>query len=216
MTFDCYGTLIDWEAGVLDVRDADPGDVVPARRHARAVGRALGAHSVSDAATLSALSRDPAAQLRRDDAVLRHRGVRRRRRRPGALDRRAGIPSPIRGARCAASRVAIASPSCPTSISDLLADSVGRLQAPFSCLVTAEEARAYKPDPKPLELAIAAARGSRPSRSCTPRSAGSTIWRRRARSACAPASSIAAASPPTSRAIFEVPSLEALAETLGA
>jgi 2-haloacid dehalogenase len=37
---------------------------------------------------------------------------------------------------------------------DLLADSVGQLQAPLSCLVTAEDARAYKPDPAPLALAI--------------------------------------------------------------
>src|SRR5207244_2277525 len=31
---------------------------------------------------------------------------------------------------------------------------VGRLQAPFSSLVTAEDARAYKPDPRPFELAL--------------------------------------------------------------
>jgi 2-haloalkanoic acid dehalogenase type II len=37
---------------------------------------------------------------------------------------------------------------------DLLADTVGRLQAPFSALVTAEDARAYKPDPRPFQLAI--------------------------------------------------------------
>jgi 2-haloalkanoic acid dehalogenase type II len=37
---------------------------------------------------------------------------------------------------------------------DLLADSVGRLQAPLSCLVTAEDVRAYKPDPAPFRLAL--------------------------------------------------------------
>src|SRR6185503_1423635 len=38
---------------------------------------------------------------------------------------------------------------------DLLAATMGQLQAPLSSLVTAEEARAYKPDPAPLKLAIA-------------------------------------------------------------
>lgn len=37
---------------------------------------------------------------------------------------------------------------------DLLGPSVGRLQAPFSSLLTAEDAGAYKPDSRPLELAL--------------------------------------------------------------
>ncbi|MSP61967.1 MAG: haloacid dehalogenase type II [Myxococcales bacterium] len=37
----------------------------------------------------------------------------------------------------------------------LLADTLGQLAAPFSLLVTAEEARAYKPDPAPFRLALA-------------------------------------------------------------
>src|SRR5439155_27040437 len=37
---------------------------------------------------------------------------------------------------------------------DLLASTVGHLQAPFSSLVTAEDARAYKPDQAPFRLAL--------------------------------------------------------------
>jgi 2-haloalkanoic acid dehalogenase type II len=37
---------------------------------------------------------------------------------------------------------------------ELLGASVGRLMAPFSSLVTAEDARAYKPDPRPFALAL--------------------------------------------------------------
>ena len=74
--------------GGARLRGADPGAVLAARRYGGEVGRALGAHPVPDAAALSALSRDPAAQLRRDHAVLRHRGLRRRRCRPGTFARR--------------------------------------------------------------------------------------------------------------------------------
>ena len=137
--------------------------VVAARGDRGAVGRALGAHPVPDAATVSAVSRDPAAQLRRDHAVLRDGGVRRRRRR-GWRDRSREW-QPFADTRRALRRLAGAIGSAIVSNidSDLLADSVGQLQAPFSCLVTAEDARAYKPDPKPLELAHHAA-GGRPRR----------------------------------------------------
>jgi 2-haloalkanoic acid dehalogenase type II len=37
---------------------------------------------------------------------------------------------------------------------DLLAQTLGHLQAPFAALITAEEAGAYKPDPAPLRLAL--------------------------------------------------------------
>ncbi len=37
---------------------------------------------------------------------------------------------------------------------ELVASMVGRLRAPFSSLVTSEEARAYKPDPRPLKLLL--------------------------------------------------------------
>jgi 2-haloalkanoic acid dehalogenase type II len=37
---------------------------------------------------------------------------------------------------------------------DTLSDAMGRLQAPFSSLVTAEDVKAYKPDGKPFALAL--------------------------------------------------------------
>src|SRR5262249_47906203 len=37
---------------------------------------------------------------------------------------------------------------------DLLGETLAHLQAPFSSLTTAEEARAYKPDPAPFRLAL--------------------------------------------------------------
>ena len=154
ITFDCYGTLIDWEAGVRDYvapilarssqRDVTPDQWV--ERWERIQFQMLRPYR-------------PYREIlqRSYDATMQYFGI------EAFVDAGAGLARSIadwqpfsetrRALRRLAKRYRLAIVS--NIDGDLLADSVGQLQAPFSCLVTAEDARAYKPDPKPLELAIA-------------------------------------------------------------
>jgi 2-haloacid dehalogenase len=150
ITFDCYGTLIDWEAGIrayvapmLARTQITPEQwlarwehiqfqmLVPYRPYREILARSydatmqhFGLEAFVDAGP--GLARSIATWLPFDDST---RALRRL-----AKKYRLGIVSNIDR--------------------DLLADSVGHLQAPFTCLVTAEDARAYKPDPRPLQLAL--------------------------------------------------------------
>lgn len=153
VTFDCYGTLIDWEAGVRDyvtpiLARSSQRDVTPAQwveRWERIQFQMLRPYR-------------PYREIlqRSYDATMQHFGL------EAFVDAGAGLARSIaewnpfadtrRALRRLARRYRLAIVS--NIDRDLLADSIGRLQAPFSCLVTAEDARAYKPDPKPLALAI--------------------------------------------------------------
>jgi 2-haloacid dehalogenase len=153
VTFDCYGTLIDWETGLRDyvrpiLQQSKQADVTaeawverweriqfqmltPYRSYREILARSydatmlhFGIEAFVDAGAGLARSIADWAPFPDSTAALRRLAKRRRLAIVSNIDR------------------------------DLLADSVGRLQAPFSCLVTAEDARAYKPDPRPLELAI--------------------------------------------------------------
>ena len=154
VTFDCYGTLIDWEAGVRDY-----------------VAPILGRSSQRDVTPEKWVERWERIQFqmlkpyrpyreilqRSYDATMQYFGM------EAFVDAGAGLARSIaewqpfadtrRALRRLAKRYRLAIVS--NIDTELLADSVGQLQAPFSCLVTAEDARAYKPDPRPLELAIA-------------------------------------------------------------
>jgi len=155
VTFDCYGTLVDWDAGIrayvgpLLERAARAGKrVEPAEWIARWEGiqfAMLGTYrpysvilADSFARTMRALELESFADggpgLVRSlgewppfaDTVPALRRMARR--------RRLGIVSNIDRA--------------------LLAETLGRLQVPLSMLVTAEDAGAYKPDPAPFRLAL--------------------------------------------------------------
>jgi len=154
VTFDCYGTLIDWEAGVRDyvapiLARSSQRDVTPEKwveRWERIQFQMLKPYR-------------PYREIlqRSYDATMQYFGM------EAFVDAGAGLARSIaewqpfadtrRALRRLAKRYRLAIVS--NIDTELLADSVGQLQAPFSCLVTAEDARAYKPDPKPLELAIA-------------------------------------------------------------
>jgi 2-haloacid dehalogenase len=154
VTFDCYGTLIDWEAGVRDyvapiLARSSQSDVTPDKwveRWERIQFQMLTPYR-------------PYREIlqRSYDATMQYFGM------EAFVDAGAGLARSIaewqpfadtrRALRRLAKRYRLAIVS--NIDNDLLADSVGQLQAPFSCLVTAEDARAYKPDPRPLELAIA-------------------------------------------------------------
>jgi 2-haloacid dehalogenase len=151
ITFDCYGTLIDWEAGVRDYVTpilAPHREVTPAAwvdRWERIQFQMLSPYR-------------PYREIlqRSYDATMQYFGL------EAFVDAGAGLarsvaewrpfPDSTRALRRLAKKFRLGIVS--NIDRDLLADSVGQLQAPFSCLVTAEDARAYKPDPKPLALAI--------------------------------------------------------------
>ena len=145
ITFDCYGTLIDWEAGVRDyvtpilLRSSQP-DVTPeawVKRWEHIQFQMLKPYR-------------PYREIlqRSYDATMQYFGL------EAFVDAGAGLARSIaewqpfadtrRALRRLAKRHRLAIVS--NIDRDLLADSVGRLQAPFSALVTAEDARAYKPD----------------------------------------------------------------------
>lgn len=154
VTFDCYGTLIDWEAGVRDY-------VAPilARSSQREVTPEMWVERWERIQFQMLKPYRPYREIlqRSYDATMQYFGI------EAFVDAGAGLARSIadwqpfadtrRALRRLAKRYRLAIVS--NIDSDLLADSVGQLQSPFSCLVTAEDARAYKPDPKPLELAIA-------------------------------------------------------------
>jgi 2-haloacid dehalogenase len=152
ITFDCYGTLIDWEAGLRDY-------VTPILEQSR--------REVTPAAWVERWERIQFQMLtpyrsyreilaRSYDATMQHFGI------EAFVDAGAGLarsvaewrpfPDTTAALRRLARRRRLAIIS--NIDRDLLADTIGCLQAPFSCLVTAEDARAYKPSQLPFELAI--------------------------------------------------------------
>ncbi len=153
VTFDCYGTLIDWEAGIRayvapHVERASSGALPPAAWVARwepiqfglltpyrpyrevlaesfeATMRSLELEVFADGGP--GLARSMAEWPPFPDTVAALRRIARR--------RRIGVVSNVDD--------------------ELLAQTVGQLLAPFSVLVTAEEAQAYKPAEAPFRIAL--------------------------------------------------------------
>src|SRR5437763_10175882 len=153
ITFDCYGTLIDWEAGLR----AYVAPILAQSSH-HGIGAAQWIERWEKIQFQMLKPYRPYREIlqRSYDATMQHFGL------EAFIDAGAGLARsiadwpPFADSRRALKRLARRYQLAIVSNidRDLLADSVGQLQAPFSCLVTAEDARAYKPDPKPLELAI--------------------------------------------------------------
>jgi 2-haloalkanoic acid dehalogenase type II len=153
ITFDCYGTLVDWEAGVRDyVRP-----ILASGSHRDVTAEAWVARWERIQFQMLRPYRPYREILQRSyDATMQYFGL------EAFVDAGAGLarsiadwqpfPDTRKALRRLARRYQLAIVS--NIDRDLLADTVGRIQAPFSCLVTAEDAGAYKPDPKPLQLAI--------------------------------------------------------------
>jgi 2-haloacid dehalogenase len=150
ITFDCYGTLIDWERGIADyvapmlARTQVTPDEWIARWEKIQFQMLVPYRPYRD---ILARSYDATMQYFGLEAFV-DAG-------PGLARSLAGwkpFPDSTRALRRLAKKYRLGIVS--NIDRDLLADSLGQLQAPFSILVTAEEARAYKPDPKPLKLAL--------------------------------------------------------------
>ena len=156
LTFDCHGSLVDWEAGVRGF-----------------IGELLARPYISEVARPSA-----------DEWMARWQRVRRQMLKPyrpwrdllqrsydatmqlfsleafvddgPALARRVAALEPRAEAaavlRKLARRYRLAIVANPDR--EALAEALGRLQAPFSSVVTAEDVKAYKPDPKLFALAL--------------------------------------------------------------
>jgi 2-haloalkanoic acid dehalogenase type II len=155
VTFDCYGTLVDWEAGIAAY-------VAPHLQRAARAGK-----TVTPAEWLAAWEPIQFALLtpwRPYHEVLVESFERTMRALelecfadggPG-LARGVGdwppFPDTVPALRRIARRRSVAIVSNIDQA--MLAETLGRLAAPFSALVTAEEAGAYKPDPAPLRLAL--------------------------------------------------------------
>ena len=153
LTFDCYGTLIDWEAGILTAIDA-----VLAPR-----GVAAGDDELLETYARHEADAEGGAYLPYREVLARScRGV---------CDRYGVEPTADEVRRF--SRSVGAWPAFPDSAAalarlaqrfrlgvitncddDLFALSNQRLGAPFTWVVTAQQARSYKPSPRSFELAF--------------------------------------------------------------
>jgi 2-haloacid dehalogenase len=156
LTFDCWGTLVDWEAGARDF-----------------VGGLLARPTTSDIERPSLEAWMERWQrirrqmlrpyrpwreilLRSYDASMQFFALEAFVDDAPALARHLEALEPRPEARAALRKLAkkyrlaiLANPD-----RDTLAQTLGRLQAPFSSVVTAEDVKAYKPDPKPFALAL--------------------------------------------------------------
>lgn len=157
ISFDCYGSLIDAEAGLRAFVEPILLRVMPDAARPR----------VGFSAWLSRWQRIHAAMLRpwrpyREvlqrsfDAAMQFFGLEAFVDDGPGLARSVGswpaFPDATRALRRLGKRHRLA--IVANTDGDLLAGSVGQLLAPFSSLITAEEARAYKPDPAPFRLLV--------------------------------------------------------------
>jgi 2-haloacid dehalogenase len=157
LTFDCYGTLIDWETGIraylTGVLASKPGapDLETFYRHwyeEREIptigGPFLPYRQVLQQSLQAALA-DFGLPVRPEDGA--DFGT--------AMEGWAPFPeAPGVLARLATRyRLAVIS----NSQHDIIRHAVAKLGNPFTYVITAEDARAYKPDPRPFALALATA-----------------------------------------------------------
>ncbi|HEV2009436.1 MAG TPA: HAD family hydrolase [Candidatus Limnocylindria bacterium] len=137
-TFDCYGTLIDWEGGITDAllpllaadvdRDALAREYIETEASVES-GAYLRYHDVLD---------------RAGTALLRKHGIERPSPLPASLPRWAAfpeVPGALRALRTAGRRIAILS----NVDRDLIATSIPKLGITPDLVVTAEDVGSYKP-----------------------------------------------------------------------
>jgi len=152
LTFDCYGTLIDWETGILRVLRRSPAATA----------------QYSDEQLLAMYGAFEAEAERGDYVSYREilRGVAR------GFALRLGVPLPNEAEEILSSSVPDWPPFPDTQDAlvrlgkkyrlvilsnidrDLIAQSVARIDARIDLIITAEEARAYKPSPEFFDYAL--------------------------------------------------------------
>ncbi len=154
LTFDCYGTLIDWEAGIV----AAAGEILAAHDLVLAEEALLERYAVAEAAVEAGPYRRYREVLAASlDAVGRDLGLAL----PSTeLDRFADSvgdwpPFPDSAVALAALRERFRLGVVTNCDDDLFARSNARLGRPFEVVVTAEQVGAYKPSDRPFEVALA-------------------------------------------------------------
>ncbi|TPV95310.1 MAG: HAD-IA family hydrolase [Myxococcales bacterium FL481] len=152
LTFDCYGTLIDWETGILAAMYpvlenhnivASSGDILHAYARAESAVQSGAFVNYREVLrrTVSAMSHDLGFSLALDEGEVLLRSLPSWRPFPDSVSALAQLAS--------RRRLGLIS-----NVDDgLLRSSLTQLQHPFSFVVTSERARAYKPDERPFALA---------------------------------------------------------------
>lgn len=154
LTFDCYGTLIDWEAGIIAAARrilARHGVSLPDEALLERYAAAEAAVEVGPyrpyrdvlAASLAIVARDSGVELTAEELAAFGASV---------AD---WPPFPDSAAALAALRGRFRLGVVTNCDADLFAASSAKLGEPFEWIVTAEEARAYKPSLRPFEVALA-------------------------------------------------------------
>jgi len=181
-TFDCYGTLIDWEGGISDAllpyfetppdRDALAREYIEAEASVES-GTYLRYREVLD---------------RAGAALLRAHGIDRPSPLPASLPRWiafAEVPAALRALQTGGRRIAILS----NVDRDLIATSIPKLGVTPDLVVTAEDVGSYKPATGHWVRFAELSPARRPRTRCTSGRASTTTWCRRPRSGIAPCSS---------------------------
>jgi len=154
-TFDCYGTLIDWEAGILaGLRAAlapsgvDPSDNELLEVYSRAEAAAEARPYRSYRAILAGCCREVCAQfgVEADDAAADAFG--------GSAGNWPAFPDSTDALRQLQSRYRLG--VITNCDDDLFAASNARLGVRFDWVITAQSVGSYKPDPRNFEAAFAA------------------------------------------------------------
>lgn len=156
ISFDCYGTLIDWESGilravrpVLSVRGLRPGDEAILESYARLEALHESGEYVDYREVLSRVMRDLAAEF---GASLEDREVERL---PASLAAWPAFTDTPRSLRSLAARFPLI--ICSNVDADLFEATHEKLGAEFEWVVTADYCRSYKPHPRHLRVALALA-----------------------------------------------------------
>ena len=153
LTFDCYGTLIDWEAGLL----AGLRAILEPRGVAADDEDLLARYAGHE----SAIESGPYLRYREVLARGRRRG-RRRAGRDGVAGRARAFggsvvdwpPFPDSAAALARLKQRFALAVITNCDDDLFAASNRRLGVDFDFVITAQQCRGYKPDPRNFEIAF--------------------------------------------------------------
>jgi len=153
LTFDCYGTLIDWESGILAALrpilgahgvQLDNEDIL--ERYARLESALEAGPYRSYRAVLAEVVRGLGAELGFTPSEAEATAL------ADSLGRWPPFPDTVQALRDLRTRFRLGIIS--NTDDDLFAQTAQRLDVPFTWVTTAQQARAYKPSLAPFELAL--------------------------------------------------------------
>ncbi len=153
ISFDCYGTLIDWESGILrylrplverDGRNLSDADILSL--YSEFEPREQSGKYRSYREVLASVVRDFARELRFDVTNAEAAGLR------DSIRNWHPFADTVPALRYLHSRCKLAIVS--NIDDDLFAHSAEKLHVPLQCVVTAQQAQSYKPSAKNLELLL--------------------------------------------------------------